>query len=338
VEVPPGSLNLDFAYTAPSFTAPNRVRFRYQMEPLDQTWQQALGRRNAYYTRIPPGHYRFRVTACNADGVWNETGATLAVVVLPYFWQTWWFLAGLGAAVVAGIGAGVRFTTQRKYARRMALLEMKAAIEQERTRIAKDIHDDLGANLTQITMLSEMGESAVRDRAKATQHFDRIARHARRGVQSLDEIVWAVNPKNDTLPRLVDYLCRYVDEVFENSEIRCWEEAPEDLPAWPVRAELRHNFFMAVKEATTNALKHSGATEAWLNIVLEGDWLKLTFRDNGHGFEIAQADFTRSGLKNMRARVTDMGGQFDLVSKPGEGTIVTFRIHVSPPKDGRKAD
>jgi ligand-binding sensor domain-containing protein/signal transduction histidine kinase len=338
LDIPPGSHNLEFAYTAPSFTAPNRVRFRYQLAPLDARWVDAFSRRAAYYTRVPPGRYHFRVTACNADGFWNETGAGLLVIVQPHFWQTWWFLAALAAAVVAGIGLAVRFATKRKYARQMALLEMKAAIEQERTRIAKDIHDDLGANLTQITMLSEMGEAAVSDRAKTTAHFDRIAKRARQGVQSLDEIVWAVNPKNDTLPRLVDYICRYVDEVFENSEIRCWEEAPEDLPAWAVRAELRHNFFMGVKEATTNALKHSGATEAWLNVVLEGEWLKLTFRDNGHGFEIAKADFNRSGLKNMRARVTDMGGQFDLVSKPGEGTTVTFRIHVSPPKDARKTD
>ena len=336
LDVPPGSHNLEFAYTAPSFTAPNRVRFRYQMEPLDARWQDAFARRTAYYTRIPPGHYRFRVTACNADGFWNETGAALTVIVHPHFWQTWWFLVGLGVAIVAGIGLAVRFVTQRKYARQMALLEMKAAIEQERTRIAKDIHDDLGANLTQITMLSEMGESAVRDKVKATQHFDRIARHARRGVQSLDEIVWAVNPKNDTLPRLVDYICRYADEVFENSGIRCWEEAQEDLPAWPVRAELRHNFFMAVKEATTNALKHSGATEVWLQIALAGEHLKLSFRDNGKGFALADADFTRSGLKNMRARITDIGGEFDLTSQPGHGTTVTIRIHLSPPPGGGK--
>lgn len=338
IEVPPGSHNLEFAYAAPSFTAPNRVRFRYQMEPLDGGWVDAATRRTAYYTRVPPGRYRFRVTACNADGVWNETGAALAVVVHPHFWQTWWFLAALAVGTVAGIGLAARFVTQRKYARQVALLEMKAAIEQERTRIAKDIHDDLGANLTQITMLSEMGETAVSDKAKSTQHFDRIARHARRGVQSLDEIVWAVNPKNDTLPRLVDYLCRYADEVFENSGIRCWEEAPEDLPPWVVRAELRHNFFMAVKEATTNALKHSDATEVWLNIALEGEYLALTFRDNGHGFAIAEADFTRSGLKNMRSRITDIGGQFDLQSQPGHGTTVSFRIHLSPPAGGRKSD
>ena len=338
LEVAPGDHDLEFACTAPSFTAPNRVRFRYRMEPLDADWVDAFSRRAAYYTHVPPGRYRFRVTACNADGWWNETGAGMVVIVRPHFWQTWWFPAALGALAIAGIGLAVRQATQRKYARQMALLEMKAAIEQERTRIAKDIHDDLGANLTQITMLSEMGEATVKDREKTSQNFERIAKRARQCVQSLDEIVWAVNPKNDTLPRLVDYICRYVDEVFENSEIRCWEEAPEDLPPWPVRAELRHNFFMGVKEATNNALKHSGATEAWLNIVLEGEWLKLTFRDNGHGFEIAKADFTRSGLKNMRARVADMGGEFDLVSKPGEGTTVTFRIHVSPPKDGKKGE
>lgn len=336
VELPPGSVNLELAYTAPSFTAPNRVRFRYRMEPLDATWQDAQGRRAAYYMRLPPGRYTFRVSACNPDGIWNETGAALAVIVHPYFWQTWWFLVGLGVAVVAGIGAGVRFATQRKYARQMAALEMKAAIEQERSRIAKDIHDDLGANLTQITMLSEMGETALSDRGRAAQHFDRIARHARRGVQSLDEIVWAVNPKNDTLPRLVDYICRYVDEVFDNSGIRLWEDAPETLPAWPVRAEVRHNFFMAVKEATTNALKHSNASEAWLNIALEAEHLTLAFRDNGRGFAVADADFTRSGLKNMRARLTDVGGQFEMTSQPGHGTTVTLRIHLSPPPAAKR--
>jgi signal transduction histidine kinase len=226
------------------------------------------------------------------------------------------------------LGLAVRAFTQRTLRRRLQFLEMQNAVESERSRIAKDIHDDLGARLTQITLLSELGKTSAADPAKSEQHFDKIAGKARGVVQALDEIVWAVNPKNDNLVRLVDYICRFADECFESTAIRCWQEIPSSLPALPVRAEVRHNCFLATKEALHNVLKHSGASEVWLRVALEDQTLRLEIEDNGHGFVVAGADFTRSGLKNMKARTEEIGGAMDLRSTPPRGTRVQFTLRL----------
>lgn len=328
VMIPPGGRNIEFHYTGLSFTAPDKVRFRFQLVGLDSDWVEAGTRRVAYYPHVPHGHYTFRVIACNSDGVWNKTGAVLDVLMRPYFYQTWWFLGAATAAAAAGLALVVRDASQRKLRRQLQMLEMQHAVDQERTRIAKDIHDDLGASLTQITLLSELGKSAVGQPEQAEQHFAKIGGKSRLVVQSLDEIVWAVNPKNDNLVRLVEYLCRFADECFESTDIRCWQEVPEGLPNLPVHAEVRHNFFLAVKEAFNNVLKHAGATEVWLRIAFAEQTLRLEIEDNGSGFTREEADVSRSGLKNMKTRIEEIGGQMELETGPQRGTRVRFSIRL----------
>jgi signal transduction histidine kinase len=216
---------------------------------------------------------------------------------------------------------------------------MQSAVEKERSRIAKDIHDDLGASLTQVTLLSELGQSAAGQPEAAGQTFGKIADKARLAVQALDEIVWAVNPRNDNLPPLVRYICRHADECFDSSSIRCWQKVPDDLPNLLVRAEVRHNLFLAVKEALHNVLKHSQATEVWLQLQLQDHALHLEIKDNGCGFAVSQADLTRSGLKNMRTRLAEIQGTMELDSQPNRGTQVRFSVKLPPtpeplPRDG----
>jgi signal transduction histidine kinase len=158
--------------------------------------------------------------------------------------------------------------------------------------------------------------------AKST--FQRIGSQARAAVQALDEIVWATNPKNDNLPRFAEYVSQFADEFFENSSVRCWQEVPATLPVIPLGADLRHNVFLAVKEAFNNVLKHAGASEVWLRLTLLESEIRVSVEDNGKGFDPAQMGAAGNGLENMRTRLADCGGKTELRTSPGQGTQVRF--------------
>lgn len=323
VTIPAGRRECEFYYTGLSFKAPERVRFRFQLTDLDKDWVEADTRRVAYYNPLRPGRYVFRVTACNADGVWSERPVALAVTVLPHFWETRWFRLLVVGAVVGTLALSVFWVVRRRYKRRLAALETQHAIERERLRISQDMHDQIGGILTRVSILSDVGQSE-NDGSPARSQFERIGTQVRSAVQGLDEIVWATNPKNDNLPHFADYVGRFADECFENTGVRCWQEMPNDLPNLPLRADVRHNVFLALKEAFHNVLKHSGATEVWLRLTLADGRVTVAIEDNGRGFAPEQVPPGGNGLDNMRSRLADGGGHTTLTSSPGKGTQVRF--------------
>ena len=196
---------------------------------METDWSEVGDQRIAHYSLLPPGDYQFRVAACNQAGVWNEAGASFSFRVLPYFWQTWWFIAGATTVAAAGL-AGLVFSAARsRYKHRVHSLEAQLSVERERARIAQDIHDGVGANLTEIAWLAEVTEKDAANPAEVCAQARRISSTARETVESFDEIVWAVLPRNDTLNSLVEYLGRRVDDLFENSPTRCWFSAPSEL-------------------------------------------------------------------------------------------------------------
>ncbi len=320
--IAPGAKELDFHYTALNFSAPEKIHFRFKMDGLDSDWVEAGTRRVAYYQRIHPGNYVFRILACNSDGVWSEPGAALAVTVQPFFWQTDWFLAVVGLASVGLLAGTINGLARRRYRRRLAQAETRNAIERERLRISQDMHDDIGGILTRVSMLSDAGQS--QPAATAPQQFERIGSQVRAAVAALDEIVWATNPKDDNLPRFAEYVGRFADECFEDAPVRCWQDIPTDLPLLPLRADVRHNVFLAVKEALNNVLKHSGATEVWLRLKLEEGRVSLEIEDNGCGFAPEALPSGGNGLHNMRSRLIECGGTAELVTSPGKGVRIRF--------------
>jgi signal transduction histidine kinase len=150
-------------------------------------------------------------------------------------------------------------------------------------------------------------------------------------VQGLDEIVWATNPRNDNLPQFADYVGRFADECFESTGVRCWQEVPNDLPNLPLRADLRHNVFLALKEAFHNVLKHAGATEVWLRLALANSQVTVEIEDNGRGFVPEQVSPGGNGLENMRSRLAEGGGRTTFTSSPGKGTKIQFTFAVAKP-------
>ncbi|MDB6021154.1 MAG: hypothetical protein JWQ04_1011, partial [Pedosphaera sp.] len=342
LEIPPGKQRFEFRYTGLSLVAPEKDRFQYQLEGLESDWVMAGTRRVAYYSYLKPGDYTFRVKACNNDGVWDQMGATLSIRILPHFWQTWWFSAGMILAGGGSVGGVARYLTRRRLRQKMEKLERQRAIEKERARIAKDIHDDLGASLTRITLLSQSGRMDHEDPHQAAADLDQIYSTARELTRAMDEIVWAVSPQHDTLDSLVTYLGKFAQDFLSVAGVRCRLDVPIELPTWPLTAEVRHNLFLAFKEVLHNVLKHASATEVRISLTLAKSGFSLTVNDNGKGFDPARVGAASpeqaseqvlrlsngNGLTNVKKRLEEISGAFELRSAPGEGTHVRFWVAV----------
>src|SRR5581483_2730844 len=316
-QLPPGHHHLEVEFTALSFRAPENVLFCYKLEGFDVDWQWVRTQRSASYSRLPAGDYRFRVLACNGDGNWNETGAALAFTVTPFVWQTWWFRCAAIVVFTLAIAGIVRYASFRRLRRKLHVLEHQAALDKERTRIARDIHDDIGSRLTKIVMLSELTLQKPVTTDIATQRAEEVASAARQVMKSLDETVWAVNPRNDTVRELIDYLGQFAVEFLQMAGIRCRVELPDDCAERSAPAEMRHNLFLASKEALNNVARHSQSTEAWLRVTNTQEELAIVIEDNGQGFKDAPVSGEADGLQNMRHRLGEFAGEGRIESRPG---------------------
>lgn len=326
LRIAPDHRRIEIAFTALSFQTPTNVAFRYKLENFDDQWTDAGPRRNASYSRLAAGHYRFRVIACNSDGVWNQSGATFAFVVEPFFWETWWFRSVVLAAFTAAVYLMARLISNRRLRHRLRAVEQEAAIERERARIARDIHDDLGSRLTRIVLLSGLAAREADAPEKSSERAKEISDTARQLIHSLDETVWAVNPKNDTLPHFVSYVGQFAVTFLRTAEIACELDLPEDPPALPLTADVRHNLFLAVKEALNNVVRHARATRVWLRVAVTASVLEISIADDGQGFAGDPTDPGADGLGNMRQRLAQIGGSIRIDSRPGAGTHVTFTV------------
>jgi signal transduction histidine kinase/ligand-binding sensor domain-containing protein len=332
----PGKHRLEFRYTGFNFDAPERVRFRYRLEGLDSDWVEAGASRAAPYSYVPPGDYRFHVIACNSDGVWNDSGASVPLTVLPHLWQEWWFLSLITLGLIGSVGGALRVVVKRKMQRRLAQLERERVLERERARIAQDLHDDLGSSLTRISLLSGLAREDKDNAGQVEIHVNKISQSAAQTLRALEEIVWAIRPGSDSLQSLVEYIAHFADELFEGDGVRCRLDLPADLPSRPLPPEMRHSIFLVVKEALTNSLKHSGAREVRVQAKVEGDALELIVQDDGKGFD-TQGQSRGHGLGNMRRRAQAMGGNVAIESHPGQGTTVRLLLHIAPVHTNGKA-
>lgn len=322
----PGLRKLEFQFTAPSFIAPASIRFRHQLEGVDDSWVELGTQRRVTYTRLPPGRYAFRVTACDFAGLWNEVGDRVAFEVRPFFWQTLAFKLSGVVLCLLGLAGAVRYVSTRRLRQEVRRLQQEAALHHERARIAKDIHDDLGANLTQISLLSELAARHLRPTDTGGEHVKKLALTARQAFTSLDEIVWAVNPRNDTLAHLLDYLAQFALDFLASTPLRCRIDFPTQPPAHAVSSDVRHTLYLVTKEALNNVVKHARAAEVQLRAALVEHTLHLTISDDGVGFDPSCTRPEADGLLNMRQRLEAIGGRFTIASQPHRGTTITAEI------------
>ncbi|HTV39676.1 MAG TPA: two-component regulator propeller domain-containing protein [Candidatus Sulfotelmatobacter sp.] len=312
VRIPAGAERIQFQYTALSLVAPEKARFRCRLDGFDRTWVNMGNKRAVQYTQVPPGHYRFRVIACNNDGVWNGVGDSLAVIVAPFWWETVRF-----KLLVLGIFAAFVFGILRQ--RRTRLREM----ERLRVRIAGDLHDELGSSLWSIALLSQMLKKHGKMGDEERRDADEIHRIARQTSNAIRDIVWIINPAFDTMQDLVQRMKDFAGTILRGAEyqLNC-----EGLNlSRRLTLGFRENVFLMYKEILTNVAKHARASSVEICLKeLPRVW-ELSVRDDGAGFD-PSAPVTGNGLQNLRRRAEKIGATIHVASSPGKGATVMLTI------------
>ena len=283
----------------------------------------------------------FRLVHRGYGGGWKFSRMLVATsfedLLMPRFWQRGWFLSLCALAVFAIAVSAVRLIERRRAQRQIRVLEQEQAVAAERQRIAQDIHDQVGYSLTKIGKLTEM----MRDSGGNTSHQQSlvadISEATRDTIQAMDEIVWAINPRNDTLKDVADYLVFFAKDFLGPTNIARVLDIPLKLPDIHLPVEVRHNLFMAVKEALNNAVKHAQCSQIKLCLELKDEALVvIEISDDGRGFEPASVAKVGDGLENMRRRLHEIGGECLLVSTLGQGTNVKLQLPLQRRKDASK--
>jgi signal transduction histidine kinase/streptogramin lyase len=319
-----GARVIEFHYTANTFLAPEQTRFRYRLRGVNNEWTEADTRRDAYFADLRPGNYVFEVVAASRHALWAKEPAALRFRIAPYYYQTWWFLALTVSGLIGLVAVAVTWRTRE--IRRIHDLERFSAINQQRRRIARDIHDELGASLTHILQMSL--EAGHNGQAPEKLHAltRRIAAIAGEAIDSIGEIVWANNPEYDTLEDLVAFLREYGAKFLADSSMEVDLEFPEVIPSRAVTGILRRHLLMFLKESLQNVLKHSKASRVHISLKLEPLSLTLLVADDGVGLSNEKVRRWGNGLRNMVERIEELGGRCEFESLPGRGTTVRASV------------
>jgi streptogramin lyase len=312
-----------FEFVALNYSSPEKNEYAYKLDGLDKDWIHAGTRRFASYTNLDPGSYVFRVKASNNDGVWNERGASVVVTITPPYWKTWWFALLVASAVVA-LGIVLYRIRIRK------LLE----IERIRASIATDLHDDIGSTLTEMALFSDVGLRELRshsgdgriseeDVVKVSALLKEIGTTSRSLIDAMNDIVWAIDPKNDSFEFLLLRMKTHAGRVLEAKDINYEIAIPADIQHLRLPVAFRRRIFLIFKEALNNILRHAKPTKVTLTIRKEKRSLLMVIADDGTGFDPRQRH-QGNGLRNMRERAASLDGELNIVSAPASGTTVSL--------------
>lgn len=327
---PPSALHLNYdqnklfiEFDVISYIKPEQNQYAFRLDGLDKDWTYT-DRNFASYANLPPGHYTFRVRAANYTGAWSRE-YRFEITIRPPFWRTWWFI-GLGILLLgAAFALIVRYIAQRNLRERILRLEKEQAVEKERNRIARDMHDDLGSGLTKIAILSEVAKTQLHSGQAAVQ-LEQISFSSRELVDNLQDIIWVLNPRNDSLENLAAYIREYALKFFESTEVAVHFLYPRQLPQLKLSEELRRNIFLVIKETLNNTAKHAGCGEITIGLEATAQQVRIIIADDGCGFDPQGVRHFANGLANMKNRMEQVGGHYALHAAPGEGTETILTI------------
>ncbi len=314
------------------------LRYQYKFEGAD--WSAPTDQRSVNYPNLSPGSYRFLVRAISGSGLPSDSPAMVSFKVLPPIWLRWWFIGLAALLAAAALYSFYRYRTARLREVNSALAEAQRAeealgrsraerlaeLERVRKRIATDLHDDIGSSLTRISLISEVAQRQIGDgKVPANGPLSMIAGLSRELVDSMSDIVWAINPSKDHLSDLTGRMRHFASDVFTARQIEFRFAAPSTENDIKVGANVRRELFLLFKEAVNNTVRHSGCTDAGIDFQAQPDALVLKVTDNGQGFDVSRQS-NGHGLTSMRERTEALGGRFEVVSSNGLGTSLTFRI------------
>lgn len=330
IKILPENESLEINYTGLSFNKPEQIKFKYRLEGLDENWVDAGTRRRAFFTHLPPGEYSFRVSAANVDGVWNETGASLKITVKPPFYRTYWFLS-LSVLACAGIlfyiySRRIKSLEQQRAAQEEFSRQLLESQEQERQRIAAELHDSLGQDLLVIKNWASIGLRNPAD-AKTEKQFGEISETVSAAIDEVRDIAYNLRPYQLDRLGLTKAIESMLERVFDSSGINFTTQIDNLEGFFPKDVEIA--FYRIVQEAVNNIVKHSGASEAGVSVRRIGDELRLLIWDNGKGFDqnLTSSQHGGFGLTGMNERARILGGKIEVNSIKDEGTTISFSIN-----------
>jgi signal transduction histidine kinase/ligand-binding sensor domain-containing protein len=311
--------NLQIDFFGLDFHTGEALRYQYRLEGADTDWRAPTEQRTMTFPNLRPGSYRFLVRALNAQGLASETPAVVSFKILSPVWQRWWFITLAVLLIATAVYAFFRYRVNR-------LLE----IERVRTRIAADLHDDIGASLSHIAVVSEVAKLQLPEEdSQLSKNLSVIARVSGEAVDSMSDIVWAVNPQRDHLYDLTRRMRNFASELLPARDITFSFSAPTEEQDIRVGADVRRQLFLIFKESLNNVVRHSGCSHAEIELHIEGKSLVLKIGDNGKGFDVTNG-VRGNGLKNMRRRAESLGGQVELISANGQGTTLRLEMPHHP--------
>lgn len=318
VGLPAGGRGVEITFAARTLVDPTNVRLEYRLDGIDDDWQPALLHATAAYAFLPSGSHQFHVRSSTHAAASDAGSSLLTLTVAPQPWETWWFRTAAGAAVALA----TLLVASLRGRRRIAGFRQQAAVDRERMRIARDMHDEVGTTLTQIALLAELAKADPAE--EQTDRLDVVARISRQAVVALDELVWSVNPANDTLAHLLSYACGLASETLAEFGIAAEIQRPATVPPVGVDVDFRRHVLMIVKEAITNVIKHADAGRVTVRIVTSERRLTIEIIDDGQG--LPPEPRQGSGLANIRQRATDLGGTCLIDAAPEGGTRISLDL------------
>lgn len=330
LQVPANAPWITFAIEHPKMPAPFTLGRRWRLAGVHDEWLPVPGNGVVEMRCPPPGRYQFQASLRHTDLEWNDVSLTVPLIVPLPFWER--PLARAGAVLLCVILASMVAWSiaRRRMALRVAELERRQQLERERARIARDMHDVVGSRLTQLTVMHEIFAAEHPMPGDAGDKLQQLGATARAAITELDEAVWAVNPRNDTLSSLANYLCHTAAEYLNPLGIACRQDLPEEWPEVPVESHLRHELLLAFKEALQNVAKHAQATQVSIRLRFDAPTFRVRLEDNGQGLPDAVGGAEKDGLRNMNSRLAAIGGNCRVQSRPNGGTMVEMEVHLHP--------
>lgn len=306
--------SLAFDFNILNFSKQDRFTYQYRLVGADLDWVNANNNFQAVYSLLPPGDYRFEVRSINESGVFSDP-AVYAFEIKPSLVQTWWFKAILGLLFLGIVGLIYRLHVNRIL-----------AVVKLRSRLARDLHDDMGSTLSTINILSSMAKTKIgTDPAKSSEYISKISENSQRMMEAMDDIVWSIKPQNDTMEKLIARMREFANQVLESKDILFNMEIKEKVLGMKLSMDARRDLFLIFKEGINNAAKYSGASRVFISFGLDGQLFTMRIRDYGKGFNMADLD-EGNGLENMQKRATQLGGNLEIKTEPGNGTELILKV------------
>jgi len=308
--------NITFNYTSVCFNETDQIRYRFKLLPIEKEWNQPTTLLEARYMQLKPGKYRF-ILEVSYKGRWLKESAFVNFEIQQVFWKTWWFLG-----ILSLIFFGILFIIYRYR------INQLIKIQSIRNKIASDLHDDVGSTLSSISIMSDILQTQLDDRSRSEQMIQKIGTNAHSMLDSMDDIIWSVNPSNDKFQNIALRIREYAIPLFEMKNIQFEIVTPQEMYAVTIPMEIRRNIYLIVKEGINNLLKYSECSNAKVEFSFQHSILSVMIFDNGIGFDVTKVKAHRNGLESIKNRASQIHGNITIASEIGKGTTISFTVKI----------